>query len=268
MSLLSDSATHLDLRGLKCPMPVLRTQKLLNRLAPGAAVIVECTDPLSVIDIPHMVHMRGDVLERKIERDGVFVFHILRKDRSMAMDSVPMDGAKKVKCLAALVFETSQSVNDVMAAFAAALAAQGKRLGGVIQVRADTKDVDCQEVHVLDLSTGARIPILQNLGSLSQSCRADSAALADAAAIIRQSLSLKPDLIFINRFGRLETEGKGMREEIGAVAASGIPVIIGVSSRYLDAWRDYADDLSTEVPCSLSALEAWWAKVETDRAAA
>ena len=67
---------RLDLRGLKCPLPVLHTQKRLDRLGPGERVIVECTDPLSMIDIPHLVQVRGDVLEEKIERDGLYVFHI------------------------------------------------------------------------------------------------------------------------------------------------------------------------------------------------
>jgi len=73
-----ETATYLDLRGLKCPLPVLRTRKLLGKLAEGARVIVECTDPLSVIDIPHLVRMMGDVLELNVERDGIYVFHIRR----------------------------------------------------------------------------------------------------------------------------------------------------------------------------------------------
>jgi tRNA 2-thiouridine synthesizing protein A len=67
---------HLDLKGLKCPLPALRTEKLLNRLGRGDLVIVECTDPLSVIDIPNLVRRRGDVLESHLKRDNVFVFHI------------------------------------------------------------------------------------------------------------------------------------------------------------------------------------------------
>ncbi len=82
-SMSADTATYLDLRGLKCPLPVLRTQKLLNRLGPGERVTVECTDPLSVIDIPHMVRTRGDALEHHFERDGVYVFQIRRRDKAV-----------------------------------------------------------------------------------------------------------------------------------------------------------------------------------------
>lgn len=70
------SATHLDLKGLRCPLPALRTEKLLNRLGCGDLAIVECTDPLSIIDIPNLVRMRGDVLESNLKRDDIYVFHI------------------------------------------------------------------------------------------------------------------------------------------------------------------------------------------------
>jgi tRNA 2-thiouridine synthesizing protein A len=70
---------RLDLQGLKCPLPVLRTRKLLATLPPGATVHVECTDPLAAIDIPHMLAERGDILERQETRDGVLLFVIRKK---------------------------------------------------------------------------------------------------------------------------------------------------------------------------------------------
>ncbi len=41
-----------DLRGLQCPLPVLRTRKRLEGMQAGARLWVETTDPLAVIDIP------------------------------------------------------------------------------------------------------------------------------------------------------------------------------------------------------------------------
>lgn len=49
----------LDLRGLKCPLPVLRARKHLRDLAPGMRIVVETTDPLAVIDIPHFCQEDG-----------------------------------------------------------------------------------------------------------------------------------------------------------------------------------------------------------------
>ena len=55
--------TKLDLSGLKCPLPALKTRKALKSLNPGDRLEVHCTDPLSVIDIPALVRETGDSVE-------------------------------------------------------------------------------------------------------------------------------------------------------------------------------------------------------------
>jgi tRNA 2-thiouridine synthesizing protein A len=68
----------LDLEGLKCPLPVLRTRKALGRIAPGSRLVVRCTDPMAVIDIPHLCQETGNALEDHREAGGVHVFTIRR----------------------------------------------------------------------------------------------------------------------------------------------------------------------------------------------
>ena len=70
------SETTVDLRGLKCPLPALRTRKALSRLVPGAVIVVECTDPLAEIDIPNLLRETGDDLLDSTRRDDVLVFRI------------------------------------------------------------------------------------------------------------------------------------------------------------------------------------------------
>lgn len=41
-----------DLKGLNCPLPVLKTRKRLAGMLPGARLWVETTDPLATLDIP------------------------------------------------------------------------------------------------------------------------------------------------------------------------------------------------------------------------
>ena len=70
--------TVLNLRGLRCPLPALKARKALSRLASGDLLVLECTDPLSAIDIPNLVRETGDVLEDN-SRDGeqaLFIFRI------------------------------------------------------------------------------------------------------------------------------------------------------------------------------------------------
>ena len=68
----------LDLRGLKCPLPVLHTRRALGRLAPGRVVVVRCTDPLASLDIPNLVRQTGDALLTAV-RDGRETRFAIRK---------------------------------------------------------------------------------------------------------------------------------------------------------------------------------------------
>jgi tRNA 2-thiouridine synthesizing protein A len=68
-----------DLRGLKCPLPVLRTGKALAGMAPGDVLIVSCTDPLAGIDIPNLLRQTGDTLEETRTEARVLTFRIKKR---------------------------------------------------------------------------------------------------------------------------------------------------------------------------------------------
>lgn len=72
----TQDAIALDLRGLKCPLPVLRVRKALIVARPGTLLVVECTDPMAAIDLPNLVRETGDVVELQGDADGALVFHI------------------------------------------------------------------------------------------------------------------------------------------------------------------------------------------------
>jgi tRNA 2-thiouridine synthesizing protein A len=69
----------LNLRGLKCPLPALRTKKALGGSAAGDLLVVECTDPLAAIDIPNLLRQTGDTLEGSSKADGVLTFTIRKR---------------------------------------------------------------------------------------------------------------------------------------------------------------------------------------------
>lgn len=65
----------LDLSGLKCPLPVLRTRKALRAM--GAGVLeVHCTDALAVIDIPNLVREMSFVLLEHRAEGATLIFRI------------------------------------------------------------------------------------------------------------------------------------------------------------------------------------------------
>jgi tRNA 2-thiouridine synthesizing protein A len=69
----------LDLSGLKCPLPALMTRRALARLIPGARITVVATDPLAVVDIPHMCGEEGHAVESVAQEESRSVFRIRRK---------------------------------------------------------------------------------------------------------------------------------------------------------------------------------------------
>jgi tRNA 2-thiouridine synthesizing protein A len=69
----------MSLRGLKCPLPALRARKALSAMQSGDVLSIECTDPLTAIDIPNLLRQTGDILERKGEAGGVLSFRIRKK---------------------------------------------------------------------------------------------------------------------------------------------------------------------------------------------
>jgi tRNA 2-thiouridine synthesizing protein A len=71
-----DDPLTIDVRGLKCPLPVLKTAKRMMPLDSGSRVVVLTTDPMAAIDIPHFCQEKGHRLIGKNEQDGVLSFEI------------------------------------------------------------------------------------------------------------------------------------------------------------------------------------------------
>jgi tRNA 2-thiouridine synthesizing protein A len=67
----------LDARGLKCPLPVLKAEKRLAALPPGAGFVLLATDPMARIDIPLYCRQHGHECLMS-EADGVFRFELRR----------------------------------------------------------------------------------------------------------------------------------------------------------------------------------------------
>ena len=55
----------IDLRGFRCPLPVLKTRHHLRKLEPGTQLWVETDDPLAGVDIPHFCNEHNQELVRQ-----------------------------------------------------------------------------------------------------------------------------------------------------------------------------------------------------------
>ncbi len=62
------SEMTLDVRGLLCPLPVIRTQDRVKDLCPGTRLQILCTDPGAVIDIPVWCRLNGHRVLETLEQ--------------------------------------------------------------------------------------------------------------------------------------------------------------------------------------------------------
>jgi tRNA 2-thiouridine synthesizing protein A len=67
---------ELDVRGMLCPLPVLRARKRLSAMKPGEILRILATDPAAAIDFPHYCAESGHTLLSTDRQGDVLVFVI------------------------------------------------------------------------------------------------------------------------------------------------------------------------------------------------
>jgi len=70
---------ELDVQGLKCPLPILRTKKSLSEMATGQVLRVLATDPSAAKDFQAFAKQTGNQLLSSTETDQIFEFFFRRK---------------------------------------------------------------------------------------------------------------------------------------------------------------------------------------------
>ena len=66
----------LDARRLLCPMPVIRTQNKVNELKPGDTLLVTCTDPGVINDIPAWCRINGHKILNTQQQDDEIIIEV------------------------------------------------------------------------------------------------------------------------------------------------------------------------------------------------
>ncbi len=73
---------ELDVRGLLCPLPVLRARKRLSAMKPGEILRILATDPAAAIDFPHYCAESGHTLLTTDRQGDVLIFVIQKTHAS------------------------------------------------------------------------------------------------------------------------------------------------------------------------------------------
>lgn len=162
---------------------------------------------------------------------------------------------------AAIVYANETYPDNVFRTLVGRCRASGLSLAGVLQHQVfEGADRRC-DVLLEDLTTGHRTPLFEDRGAGARGCRLDEAALAEATARVEGSLEHAPQLLVLNKFGKVECGGGGLRDLIASAIDRGIPVIIGVPERNLDAWRSFAGEFAIELRDDAGQVMKWLEEV-------
>lgn len=161
--------------------------------------------------------------------------------------------------IAAIVYSPADDIEALLLLAARALAAQGVKVGGVLQHDIESAVDDPCAMELEDLATGERFALSQDLGSCSAACRLDPASLAHAAISVRAAISAGADLLFINKFGGQEAAGAGLRDEMGLAVLAGVPLLTAVGQRFVGQWQEFTGGAGTLLEPRLEHVLDWWA---------
>ncbi len=148
-------------------------------------------------------------------------------------------------------------MDAVLTQLANRLIENGARPAGIVQINSD-RDCDHRcDMDVRVLPDGPVLRISQSLGKESRGCRLDIDALEASVVEVKKTLDGTVDVFILNKFGKMEAEGRGFRDIIAQAVMLGIPVICAVNPQNEKAFEDFSSGSAVKVESSLDALLAW-----------
>ncbi len=159
--------------------------------------------------------------------------------------------------IAALKHPDGSNIDRAMMKIVHRLRQQGYRLAGAVRANRMTQDEDRCDLLLEDLSTSSVFPISQNLGSGSNACRLDDVALDAIAAKVEASLQDGADILILNKFGKQEAEGRGLRSPIVKAVNRGIPALVGLNPGRAQAWDEFCGATGEIFDPDETAVDRW-----------
>ena len=159
--------------------------------------------------------------------------------------------------IAALQHSSGAVIDEALLKIVDRLKQQGYRLAGAVRARVTPPGEDRCDLFLEDLSTSTVFPMSQDLGSGSDACRLDDSALDAIAGRVEASLRDGADILILNKFGKQESEGRGLRGPIVKAVDAGIPVLVGVNSGRLGSWTEFCGGASEVFGSDDAGVDRW-----------
>jgi hypothetical protein len=157
--------------------------------------------------------------------------------------------------VAALVYQGDEDPDRVLHDFAVDLNARGVRAAGLVQLGHRRRDgaLSAMLVH-----SGETLSLFSDAGPRADGRRLDTVRLIEAGAAITRAIDRGAEIVIVNRFGRQESEGKGLAHVVEHALTVDVPVVIAVPGHRFAHWIRFAAGMTVKLPCERRALDDWW----------
>lgn len=156
-----------------------------------------------------------------------------------------------------LVYTNGHAADCFLADLGYGLRETGVAVAGIVQRNTFLRDPIKCDMEVEELASGTVLQLSEFRGPAARGCRLDRAALAEAAGLLTAAINAGPDVLILNKFGRAEAEGGGLRDALGRAAQVSIPTIVGVPLRNIDCWRSFAGELADDCGIDPEYVRRW-----------
>jgi nucleoside-triphosphatase THEP1 len=160
--------------------------------------------------------------------------------------------------LCGFVCDDGVAAQTVMIRIVEEMRARGRNIAGAVQydrMRPGRKHCD---MFLENLATHHVVRISEDRGEGASGCRLDRDAFAMIETELLASLAAQPDLLIVNKFGKTEVEGGGLRQVIARAMELDIPVLVGVPRRNLASWNEFVGEFALAAETDM-AVERWLA---------
>ena len=175
----------------------------------------------------------------------------------MTVHSFPVSEKSASLQIGAIHLSEEGAIDNVLRDTVESCRRQGYNVHGYLQHTGNTNDCACPDLFLSNIADGKQIPITQDLGQGALGCRIDSNALAKANTLIEKQLDESVNLLVLNRFGRCESQGTGLRSLIEKGCLYSIPILIAVRPKYMDQWLEFVGDYSKPISQDAEAIRSW-----------
>ena len=142
--------------------------------------------------------------------------------------------------VAGVVYDGRLDIDAVLSAAVDLLRSNGVRVAGLLQRFGEPLPGGKRSMYVEDLSSGERIRLDLPRGPEASGCTLDPDGLNRAACALKSAIAQRPDVLMVNRFGKSEAEGHGMRAELAEAVSSGLPTVVAVPQSLVGSGKNFS----------------------------